>query len=79
MQIAFVSDVVALEDAARLVATDEHSYLLRHPGTGQIADAGAPQILKQAVDAGFFRRVPSTPAGPPPMTIRSNLNAFSPI
>jgi hypothetical protein len=31
VEVAFVDDVVALEDAAGLVATDEHGYLLGTP------------------------------------------------
>src|SRR5215472_11642828 len=44
-QICLAYDVVAVEDAARLVAAETHGYTLRDTSTDHVADGGPPKIM----------------------------------
>lgn len=48
-KVGSVNDVVALENGARLVATDRHRYALLHAKPAKVADATPSQIVEEQI------------------------------
>ena len=64
-QISIADDIIAIEDAVSLVATQFHGHALRNPGPDHVADRRPAEVVRNTAGA------PGGRLGPPPGLIEA--------